>query len=302
MTNFLLISNPKSGSFNKETLADAVASFEKAGHVVSVCETSHKGDGAKIMAAADHEKPPAVIVAGGGGLVSEVIDALMNRDDYDKFTFGIIPTGSLNVLALEMGLTEPGAAVNAICSGKIQKITLGQAKTPEGTRLFTVLAGAGNDTWVVKKLNLKLKKCSGKWEFFKTFLRVSLISSIPSVKAEIDGRPYDGDMICACNGKYYGGPFRAAELSDLSEDEFEVVILKKVTLFDLMKHIFSAPMKYLLPEMNAVALKAKTLKITSDAPAYPLQIDGDIINTLPAEISVFPKKLALYTRLKIDKK
>lgn len=302
MTNFLLIANTQSGSFDKETLADAVASFEKAGHSVNVAETFHKGDGAKIMADADPEKTPSVIVAGGGGLVSEVIDALMNRDDYDKFTFGIIPMGALNVLALEMGLTEPNAAVAAICSGKIQKITLGQAKTPEGTRLFTVLAGAGNDTWTVKKLRLKLKECSGKWEFFKTFLRVALISSIPAVKAEIDGRPYDGDMICACNGKYYGGPFRSAELSDLAEDEFEVVILKKVTLFDLMKHIFSAPMKYLLPEMNANVVKAKTLKITSNEASYPLQIDGDIINTLPAEISVFPKKLALYTRLKIDKK
>ena len=116
MTNFLLIANTQSGSFDKETLADAVASFEKAGHSVNVAETFHKGDGAKIMADADPEKNPSVIVAGGGGLVSEVIDALMNRDDYDKFTFGIIPMGALNVLALEMGLTEPNAAVAAICS------------------------------------------------------------------------------------------------------------------------------------------------------------------------------------------
>ncbi len=302
MTNFLLIVNTQSGSFDRETLTDVKASLEKAGHTVETAETRSKGDGAKLMAEADPEKTPSVIVAGGGGLVSEVIDVLMNRDDYDKFTFGIVPTGSLNVLALEMGLTEPAAAVAAICSGKVQKITLGQAKTPEGTRLFTVLAGAGNDTWAIKKLRLKLKECTGTWEFVKTFLRVAMIPSIPSVKAEIDGQPFDGDMICACNGKYYGGPFRSAELSDMAEDEFEVVILKKVTIFDLMKHIFSAPMKYLIPEMKGTIVKAKTLKISSAAEDYPLQIDGDVINTLPAEISVFPRRLSLYTRLKIDKK
>lgn len=302
MTNFLLIVNTQSGSFDRETLTDVKASLEKAGHTVETAETRSKGDGAKLMAEADPEKTPSVIVAGGGGLVSEVIDVLMNRDDYDKFTFGIVPTGSLNVLALEMGLTEPAAAVAAICSGKVQKITLGQAKTPEGTRLFTVLAGAGNDTWAIKKLRLKLKECTGAWEFVKTFLRVAMIPSIPSVKAEIDGQPFDGDMICACNGKYYGGPFRSAELSDMAEDEFEVVILKKVTIFDLMKHIFSAPMKYLIPEMKGTIVKAKTLKISSAAEDYPLQIDGDVINTLPAEISVFPRRLSLYTRLKIDKK
>lgn len=302
MTNFLLITNTQSGSFDQETLDEVRSTFEKAGHTVETAETKIKGDGAKIMEKADPEKTPSVIVAGGGGLVSEVIDVLMHRNDYSKFTFGIIPTGRLNVLALEMGLTDPVSAAKAVCSGKIQKITLGQAKTPEGVRLFSVLAGAGIDTWAVKKLNLKLKDCSGILTFIWAFLRIALISSIPSVSAEADGEPVEGDVICACNGKYYGGPFRTMEDDEMGEDEFEVVVLKKVTIFDLIKHIFSAPMKYLIPEMKGKVLKTKHLKITSEQSGYPLQIDGDVINTLPVEISVFPRKLALHTTLKINKK
>lgn len=302
MTHFLLIVNTQSGAFDEETLTKVKVSLEKAGHSFETAKTRYKRDGARIMAEADPEKTPSVIAVGGGGLVSEVIDVLMNRDDYDKFTFGIIPTGAQNVLAWETGLTEPADAVAAVCSGKVSRITLGQAKTPEGTRLFSVLAGAGSDTWTIKKLHLKLKNCIGKKAFLKTFLRVAMISSIPDVKAEINGQPFDGDVIYACNGTYYGGPFRSEELSDLAEDEFEVVILKKITLFDLMKHLFSMSVKYLIPEKKGRILKAKTLKITAAETDYPLLIDGDVMSTLPAEISVFPRRLSLYTRLKTDKK
>ena len=70
MTNFLLITNTQSGSFDKETLDEVRSTFEKAGHTVETAETKIKGDGAKIMEKADPEKTPSVIVAGGGGFGS----------------------------------------------------------------------------------------------------------------------------------------------------------------------------------------------------------------------------------------
>ncbi len=301
MSKILLISNLTAGSFDKASLEETVEAFQKAGFDVQTAETFRKGDGAKIMAAASPEETPSVVVAGGGGVVSEVINTLMHRDDYDKFSVGIIPYGALNVLALEMGITEPAAAIAAICAGKTRKITLGEAKTPEGDRLFTVMASAGVDSWTVRHLNLKLKNCTGRWAYWKTFARVLLSRAAPSCRAEIDGKIYEGDVICACNGQYYGGPFRYSEVSELEDDEFEVVIMKKITVFELMHHIFSAPIKYMVPAPGSTLLKAKRLRIEASE-KYPLQIDGDIINTLPAEISIFPRRLSLFTTLRIDRK
>jgi diacylglycerol kinase (ATP) len=71
---------------------------------------------------------------------------------------GIIPLGTANVLAEEIGLVRtPEKIAAALSHGPIRTVHVGRANG----RRFTMMAGVGFDAVVVSRVSLKLKKIAG---------------------------------------------------------------------------------------------------------------------------------------------
>ncbi|HET7288190.1 MAG TPA: acylglycerol kinase family protein, partial [Pyrinomonadaceae bacterium] len=97
-----LISNPKTGRYSsrRRSIQDVVSSLESLGLNVDLQLTSGPGDATEIAARAARDGSTDVIVAGGDGTINEAIQGLAGTDA----RLGIIPRGTANVLALELGL------------------------------------------------------------------------------------------------------------------------------------------------------------------------------------------------------
>lgn len=76
----------------------------------------------QIIERAETECVDALVVCGGDGSILAVVAALGER----KLPLGLIPAGTMNVLARDIGLpTEPEAAVDVLAAAKIETIDVG---------------------------------------------------------------------------------------------------------------------------------------------------------------------------------
>src|SRR5699024_2842628 len=110
----LVIINPKSGGKNKEELTEAIRqelTTQKLDY--SFYETTGQGDEAKLKEEIEVFKPARVLVAGGDGTVNMAAGLLAKR----QIILGILPMGSANSLARELGIPEDENAALRIALG-----------------------------------------------------------------------------------------------------------------------------------------------------------------------------------------
>src|ERR1041385_7473867 len=120
----ILISNPKTGRYGsrRRSIQDVVSRLESLGVKVNLQLTSGPGEATEIAARAARDGGSDVIVAGGDGTINEAIQGMAGTDA----RLAIIPRGTANVLARELGLPlDEEQAVVVAAQGKSRKIYLG---------------------------------------------------------------------------------------------------------------------------------------------------------------------------------
>lgn len=113
---------------------------------------------------------------------------------------------------------------------------------------------------------------------------------------EIDGERIDGrqTMICACNGRYYGGGFNPVPEADPTDGLLDVLIVKKVSRLQVpgvvgkYKNGQYASLPHLVRHF-----KTKTLKIICDKPT-PINLDGELRTASQINMSISDKKLRFF--------
>ena len=125
----VIIGNPNSGSAGDEGYLERFAQTLRAGGLkIEVLNTERPDHATELAAMAGDQ---LVIAAGGDGTVNEVVNGL-SKDA----TLGILPLGTANVLARELGLPlKPGEACERILSGTGSRMDVGVATDQEGAAL-----------------------------------------------------------------------------------------------------------------------------------------------------------------------
>jgi diacylglycerol kinase (ATP) len=100
MSHCLVIFNPTAGPRRRRRLRATLAALRAKGVSVTMCETCAPGDAARMVRAATGCS--MIVAAGGDGTINEVLKGLRALGDECALT--IIPLGSSNVLARELGL------------------------------------------------------------------------------------------------------------------------------------------------------------------------------------------------------
>lgn len=136
-----------------------------------------------------------VIILGGDGTFNE---ALQGVRDFEKLTFGYIPTGSSNDLARDLKISsEPAKAVDAILTAKEAKIfDIGKLTYSDGTtRLYSVGCGVGFDAAVcAEAMNSKIKDLFNRIGLGKlTYLGIAIKEIFQSGKGSIKLELLDKD-------------------------------------------------------------------------------------------------------------
>ena len=286
----ILISNPKTGRYNsrRRSIQDVVSSLESLGLKVDLQLTSGPGDATEIAARAARDGNTDVIVAGGDGTINEAIQGLAGTDA----RLGIIPRGTANVLALELGLPlDEEKAVAVVAAGKSRKIYLGlmiDEKTNQ-SRHFVLMAGIGLDASVVQGVQPSLKKRIGKGAFWLSGLSHLANWNPQPFTLEINDNKYNATFAAIGKAPRYGGDLAITPGARLDQREFEVCIINTTSRRRYL-HLLSQAMRNGMPRDKPEVCFVTTGIVKAYGNA-PVQIDGELIGALPMRFEIAPHSL-----------
>ena len=275
---FVVIHNPTAGRRRRRRLDQVLAALRGAGAEIAVHRTRAAGDAGRLAAALPLDDVAALLVAGGDGTVNEVIGGLMERAG-TKPPLGVVPLGTANVLAAELGLpSNAGDLARLFLAGTRRTIHLGQA----GGRPFAMMAGAGLDAHVVRDLEPRLKRLLGKAAYALGALRHILAGGRPAYHVTVDGIGYRAGGVILANGRFYGGRFVCAPAASLDRPELQVCLFPaggRINEFLCSAAVVLGQL-HRLPGYRVVP----GFRVRIDGPAGdPVQGDGDLIARLPVE-------------------
>ncbi|OSS42210.1 Transcription regulator [Desulfurella amilsii] len=215
---------------------------------------------------------------GGDGTLNEVINGLVDTD----VKLGILPCGTSDVFALELGLPRDAVkAAKLYLTPKYASVHLGMLNN----RYFILMAGVGIDAAAVLDVNHRLKEYSGKLSY--------IISGIKSVKAFdklISVETPLGNKLCysviASNTKKYGGNFPIFNKASCFEKNLYVCLFySKKSLWGIVKSAI-----YLSLNLNSKLYECFFAdEIFINSHFMPMQVDGDFAGFSPASIQATKK-------------
>lgn len=260
------------------------ATVERLDGLVTLYRTTKPGDATEMALSMVGEGADVVVAAGGDGTINEVVNGLAGS----SVAMGILPLGTANVMAHALGIgTRPDKVAAVINRGRRRPLHLGrlQSADQEGGRLFVLMAGAGFDAQVVADVNAALKRHTGALAYVVETVAGALKYPFPPLKVTVDGKPHAGVTAVVCNGPLYGGPFVAAPRADLEKPGFEIRLLERPGIKNVLRYGAMLVLGKLDGLPDAPSVLGTRIVIEGVAGA-PVQADGDILAHLPVTIDV----------------
>jgi YegS/Rv2252/BmrU family lipid kinase len=285
-----LIANPKTGRYasRRRPVQELASQLESLGIKVDLKLTSRPGEATELAARAARNGSSDIIVAGGDGTINEAIQGLTGT----KARLAIIPRGTANVLARELGLPLDDAQAAVVAAkGNSRKIYLGLAinETTHESRHFVLMAGIGLDASVVRRVQPSLKKRIGKGAFWVSGLSHLATWNPRPFTLEIGGSKYSATFATIGKAARYGGDLAITPGARLDEREFEICIIQttsRLRYLRLLSYAMREGMPRDKPEVQFV--KAASVKAYGDA---QVQIDGELLGHLPMRFEIAPHSL-----------
>jgi diacylglycerol kinase (ATP) len=232
-----------------------------------------------------------ILAAGGDGTINEAVNGIAGSD----VLFGILPAGTANVLANEVGFSSrPDEAAKQLLDATPVRIALGVLERPDQPRRhFVLMAGVGLDARIVYELDLELKGRLGKMAYwhggFRQFGR-----PVPRFHLAVNGSEYCASFALITRVRNYGGDFEIARRIHLTDNDFEVVVFQNHQWQDYLRFL-GAVMTNRLHNTSGVAI-ARATRVDVTAPEDQriyIQTDGEAMGVLPATVSTIPNALTL---------
>lgn len=274
----LIIRNPTAGQRRARHYARALGLLEAAGCAVTVAETAARGDARRFAREADEAAFDVVVAAGGDGTINEVVNGLAGR----ALPLGVIPLGTANVLAHEIGIgSDIARAVETILTGRRQPVAAANA----GGRYCCLMVSAGTDARAITRVRPALKRLLGESAYYVAGLEEWLAGPRRMIAVEIDGKPHEAASVIVMNGRLYGGKFTCAPDADMREPLLYVVLLTRAGRWNVMRYGLALVANRLYRLGDVQVIPATRVRILAPA-GEPCQSDGDLIDQAPLDISV----------------
>ncbi|MFB3903840.1 MAG: diacylglycerol kinase family protein [Acidobacteriota bacterium] len=277
MISATLLYNPSAGRspFSPQRLLAIVQRLERSG---ICCEPV-------IIPRDCRQSPPLnfcnkqlLIVYGGDGTIHHAIQQAAGR----QVTLAILPAGTGNVLARELGIPlDLEGALDVVLHGRPRRISLGRS----GNRCFHLMAGIGLDACVIGHLNRKLKRHIGEGAYWIAGIRTFLRYQPRELDIHLAGETLTGTFAVVANARRYGGNLRISPEADLSDPLLDICVFTSRRKLRYLQYLWGARCGDLRRYPDVVYRKASSVRITG--PELPIQMDGEVVGSLPADFSIF---------------
>lgn len=291
----LITANPFSGKGkNRERVAALAAAL--AGHGIESESVWSPADRLAMLQAPDvHERYRCLVSAGGDGSIAAAVNDLRSGGDPARLPIAMLPVGNENLFAIafhhDRGTT---ALADAIARMQTRTVDAGDA----GGRLFTLMASAGFDSEVVRRVDdWRVPAVEGAP--LKRVSRVSYAPKIvgavagyryPQVTLEADGQTVGGAHAFVFNIGQYGGGLGLAPHADPADGLLDWVVFEKPGMVALASYGLSVLRGKHLDRKDVHHGRSAHISLTAQGPV-PVQADGDPAGTTPMEITALPGML-----------
>ncbi|MEI6177121.1 MAG: diacylglycerol kinase family protein [Verrucomicrobiota bacterium] len=183
--------------------------------------TNHANEARELAARFAAQGESVVIAAGGDGTINEVVNGLSGSST----TLGILPAGTINVFARELGIPCDSfeRAFEVIERGLIREVDVFLANGFP----FIQMAGVGFDAKVIEETTWESKKLLGPLAYLLAAVKV-LGKKPPDMTITLaDGSTDKGVAVLAGNGSLYGGPFRFFRNAHNHDSKIDVIVYKE---------------------------------------------------------------------------
>jgi diacylglycerol kinase (ATP) len=227
-----------------------------------------------------------VCAIGGDGTVNEVINGVACSD----VPLAIVPTGTVNVLALELGIPfDPPDACRLVASGAVSWIDLGLA----GDRYFSLMAGVGMDAAVVAGMNPTLKRTLREAAFVVQGLATYLRTEEPLLRVETAEFGVEGYFAVFGNSSNYAGIFGITPLADMRDGLLDVCVLTDKSFLSTAWYWLAALINSHTshPAVQYFRTEKALVSVADSNDEVLVQTDGEVAGRLPMECRIVPHAL-----------
>jgi diacylglycerol kinase (ATP) len=304
MRKALLLYNPLSGGRRERRLADveaAAAVLRAAGVETAIAPTEGASGSQEQTRQAIAAGCDTIFACGGDGTIHDLLQALVGT----TASLGIIPLGTGNTLAHDicMPLT-PVAAAQASLRAKARRIPVGKVKYQDfsghpASRYFTVTVGIGADAQLFYQLDPLLKLRLGMTSYYSKATWLWLTHPLEYFQAAVNGgEPIAISQLLAVRIRNFGGVLRElAPGASLDRDDLRLVLFRTQSRIAYLRYIVRGLLGARW-EIEGIELKhAERVECHPSPEARNQRIfveaDGELLGTLPAEITMVPDAVNL---------
>ena len=293
MKNVLVILNPIAGARKAANLASRLRRlFRGNGMEAEVFETARRGDAEAAVRRRCREFD-AVIAAGGDGTINETAAGLYGA----AVPLGIIPLGTGNVLAQELGIPlDIEEACRVAARGALRLLDIGVVRwEADGTqRTFLCMVGTGFDAAVAHTYKLVRGTSSRVHRYVPLILKRLCDFEFSPIQVTVDGVAVaeSATSVIVGNTRAYGGPFVPTPCASPYDGVLDVCIFFCRNPRDLLHCLWGVHTGKHLEYPTVSYLRGREIRLASKADVH-VQVDGDAVGLLPVTIFMVPSRLSL---------
>lgn len=308
MRRVALIYNPVSGQYSarrRAAIEKALAVFREAGITAEALETKEAGEATLHARQAASEGYDAILACGGDGTVHEIAQSLVGTD----VALGVIPLGTANALASDLGLVgAPAKVARKLLEAEPARISVGRVHYQDrngnpDSRYFIVAAGIGADALVMSRLDARLKRRLGYVlyliECFRTWATFSfpLFEAIVPENGHGGARVVDVSQLLAVRVRSFGGVLNTlAPGASLCNGSLSLLAFKTQSRLRYLSFLLAALAGR--HTFNGVVELLQTPSIDCRARSGAretlfVEADGEVLGSLPVRLEVVPHSLTL---------
>lgn len=272
-----IILNPTAGARKRHLLDAVVGRLRAAGADVTIEFTTAPGHATELArAAARSGKADVIVAAGGDGTINEVARGLLGQG----VPLGIVPLGTANVLAIEIGLHPRAEEVAPmLLGGPAELIGTGVVQG----EIFLMMVGIGFDGEIVHSIDPRLKRLWGKGAFVWSGLKVWARGPGRDIRLLVDGREKHAAWAVVVNGRHYAGPFVLAPDENITQPGLTLFLFRKKSRLAFAIYLAALGLG-IVPRLRSVeVLPARHIDVTAPD-GLAVEVDGDGRGFLPQTI------------------
>lgn len=296
----MVIYNPAAGRFPvRPFIPSLVRRLKRRGWEVTVSETLHGRHATQVAYQAALEQYEAVFAIGGDGTIGMVAAGLKGS----QTTLGVLPAGTSNVWAQEIGLRTftwfswyaLAQNLDLLLHSPRRAIDLGLCNDNP----FLLWAGLGLDALTVHRLEPRrrfYKYISVPHYAAATIWNVSFWHGL-DLQVWHEGQKIEGHYLLAVATnirRYIGGLATLSPQAFLDDGVMDLWLFGGATLIDAFRHFFALLAGRHIESVDVLRLPFQRVAVTAAIP-FPLQLDGEpMLGGKEARLEVLPRSLWVY--------